>query len=151
MLIWLQGGEWYWEIISSHFCWPETEYEVNIFIFWYHGFPYSSREETVFQVFRFFHILILRTVILTVILALYLCKLGAFGSKNTNFLATLYFLSCQNISCCKPCSQTCVSIFLKKVSKKTTLYFENPYILNLLCFDLVIMLQIELDLPTLTK
>ena len=117
----------------------------------YHGFPHSSREETVFQVFRFFHILILRTVILTVILALYLCKLGAFGSKNTNFLATLYFLSCQNISCCKPCFQTCVSIFLKKVSKKTTLYFENPYILNLLCFDLVIMLQIELDLPTLTK
>ena len=61
--------------------------------FWYtkHGFPYSRREATLFQGIGFFYNLILKSVILNDIVALFLCKSSAIGSKNAKLLATLGF------------------------------------------------------------
>ena len=56
-----------------------------------HGFPYSRREATLFQGIGLFYNLILKSVILTDIVFLFLCKPSAIGSKNAKLLATLDF------------------------------------------------------------
>ena len=56
-----------------------------------HGLPYSRREATLFQGFRFFYNLILKSVILNDIVALFLYKPRAIGSKAAKLLATLDF------------------------------------------------------------
>ena len=55
------------------------------------GLPYSRREATLFQGFRFFYNLILKSVILNDIVALFLYKPRAIGSKAAKLLATLDF------------------------------------------------------------
>ena len=55
------------------------------------GFPYSRREATLFQGIGLFYNLILNREILIDIVALFLCKLSAIGSKIVNLLATLDF------------------------------------------------------------
>ena len=55
------------------------------------GIPYSRREATLFQGIGFFYNLILKSVILTDIVALFLCKPRAIGSKAAKLLATLDF------------------------------------------------------------
>ena len=56
-----------------------------------HGLPYSRREATLFQGVRLFYNLILKSVILNDIVALFLCKPSAIGSKTAKLLATLDF------------------------------------------------------------
>ena len=56
-----------------------------------HGLPYSRREATLFQGVRLFYNLILKSVILNDIVALFLCKPCAIGSKAAKLLATLDF------------------------------------------------------------
>ena len=55
------------------------------------GIPYSRREATLFQGVRLFYNLILKSVILNDIVALFLCKPSAIGSKTAKLLATLDF------------------------------------------------------------
>ena len=56
-----------------------------------HGVLYSRREATLLQGIGLFYILIQKSVILTDIVALFLCKTSAIGSKNAKILATLDF------------------------------------------------------------
>ena len=53
--------------------------------------PYSRREATLFQGLGFFYNLIQKIEILNDIVALFLCKPSAIGSKNAKLLATLGF------------------------------------------------------------
>ena len=55
------------------------------------GIPYSRREATLFQGVGLFYDLILICEILNDIVALFLCKPSAIGSKNAKLLATLGF------------------------------------------------------------
>ena len=57
-----------------------------------HGFLYSRREATLLQGIGLFYILIQKSVILTDIVALFLCKTSAIGSKLAKLLATLALL-----------------------------------------------------------
>ena len=57
----------------------------------YHGLPYSRREATLFQGVGLFYNLIQKIEILNDIVALFLCKSSAIGSKNAKLLATLGF------------------------------------------------------------
>ena len=61
-----------------------------------HGLPYSRREATLFQGFRLFYNLILKSVILNDIVALFLCKPRAIGSKTAKLLETLDWKCYQN-------------------------------------------------------
>ena len=56
-----------------------------------HGLPYSRRVATLFQGIGLFFILIQISEILNDIVALFLCKSSAIGSKNAKLLATLGF------------------------------------------------------------
>ena len=57
-----------------------------------HGVLYSRREATLLRGIRLFYILIQKSVILTDIVALFLCKTSAIGSKLAKLLATLAVL-----------------------------------------------------------
>ena len=61
-----------------------------------HGLPYSRREATLFQGVRLFYNLLLKSVILNDIVALFLCKPCAIGSKAAKLLATLGLRGYQN-------------------------------------------------------
>ena len=56
-----------------------------------HGLPYSRREATLFQGVGLFYNLIQIIEILNDVVALFLSKTSAFGSKNAKLLATLGF------------------------------------------------------------
>ena len=61
-----------------------------------HGLPYSRREATLFQGIGLFYNLILNKEILIDIVALFLCKPSAVGSKKAKLLATLDLKCYQN-------------------------------------------------------
>ena len=114
-----------------------------------HGLPYSRREATLFQGIRLFYNLILKSVILNDIVALFLCKPSAIGSKTAKLLATLDFKMLPEFWCCITCFQVYVEFFLNlvnffgifsEISPEIAIILlqKSPYFGNI-CLDLVTM------------
>ena len=70
---------------------PDLSFNFTLYFTGKQGIPYSRREATLFQGLGFFYNLIQKIEILNDIVALFLCKSSAIGSKNAKLLATLGF------------------------------------------------------------
>ena len=114
-----------------------------------HGVLYSRREATLLQGIGLFYILIQKSVILTDIVALFLCKTSAIGSKQTKCLATLDFQILPDLLCFITCFQVSVAIILNlvvfigiisEISPEIAIILlqKSPYFGNI-CLDLVTM------------
>ena len=90
-----------------------------------HGLPYSRREATLFQGVRLFYNLIQKSVILNDIVALFLCKPCAIGSKTAKLLATLDFEMLPEFWCCITCFQGMFSKYQLIWPKISTLLLKK--------------------------
>ena len=113
--------------------------------------PYSRREATLFQGVRFFYNLILKSVILNDIVALFLCKPRAIGSKAAKLLATLDFEMLPEFWCCITCFQVYVEFFLNLVNFFGIFSEISPEIAIMLLQKSPYFGIIYLDLVTMSK